>query len=154
MPPIGIEQSAMIENLELLPAELDWHERVAVLVTVHNRAERPMEISVRFWHASELFAFQLVGCVEHTRQVVTNEVIVFAEHDVAELAIQAVMRQRHGEHVDALDGAHSPSPLSLRMLDTTSLNISFAILSLFAIFAVIACSGSAEGAIIARPYMV
>ena len=90
MPQVGIEQSAMIENIELLTAELDWLERIAVLVPVHNRAERPMKISVRFWHASELIAFQLVGCVEHTRQVVTNEVIVAAEHNVAELAIQAV----------------------------------------------------------------
>ena len=144
----------MIENLELLTAELDWHERIAMLVPVHNRAERALKLSIRLGHACELLAFQSVSRMAHTCQVVTDEIIIIIEYNVTELAIQAVMRQRHGEHVDALDGAHSPSPLSLRMLDTTSLNISFAILSLFAIFAVLACSSSAEGAIIARPYTV
>lgn len=49
---------------------------------------------------------------------------------------------------------HQSSPLSLRMRDTTSLNISFGLLYMFARFAVIACSSSADGAIIARPYTV
>ena len=154
MPPIGIEQSATIEHFEFLTAELDWLERCTRLIPVHNRAERALKLSIRLRHVGKLLAFQPMGGVRHTRQVVANEVIVFAEHDVAELAIQAVMRQRHGEHVDALDGAHSPSPLSLRMLDTISLNISFGLLYMFARFAVLACSSSAEGAIIARPYTV